>query len=70
VAETVARVEPRRDKAVASVQKTLAPTVVAAKEPAAKSTSGEQLSFLRFAIENRNGLDDPASREDAKERLL
>src|SRR5713226_1472054 len=69
-AETAARVERQSEKAVASVQKTLALTVVAAKEPAAQSTPGEQLSFLRFAIENKNGSDDPASRDDAKERLL
>jgi len=43
---------------------------VTAKKPAAKSQPGEQLSFLRFAIEYKNGSDDPASREEAKERLL
>src|SRR5713101_3576986 len=69
-AETVAPVERQSGKAVASVQKTLAPTVVAAKEPAAQSQPGEQLSFLRFAIENKNGSGDAASRQDAKERLL
>ena len=69
-AETVAPVERQSGKAVASVQKTLAPTVVAAKEPAAQSQPGEQLSFLRFAIENKNGSGDAASSQDAKERLL
>jgi len=69
-AETVAPVERQSEKAVASVQKTLAPTIVAAEETAAQSQPGAQLSFLRFAIENKNGSDDTASREDAKERLL
>jgi type IV secretion system protein VirD4 len=69
-AKAVARVEPQSQDAAEPVQAMLAPTVIAAKEPAAQSQHGEQLSFLRFAIENNNGSDDTASREDAKERLL
>jgi len=62
---------------VASVQKTLAsatvpepPLAVTARKPPPKPAADGQLSFLRFAIENKDGSDDTASREDAKERLL
>ncbi len=68
-AETVAPAE-RQSESARTIPKTLAPTVIAASEAAAQSKPGEQLSFLRSAIENNNRSDDPASSRDAKERLL
>jgi len=68
--ETVARVEQQSENAAEPVQALLAPTVIAAKGPAARSKPGEQLSFLKFAVESANGSSDAPSVEDAKERLL
>ena len=35
-----------------------------------KPTAGEQLSFLKFAVESANGSADATSAQDPKERLL
>jgi type IV secretory pathway TraG/TraD family ATPase VirD4 len=50
----------------------LAPTaaVIAKKAPPTPASAAEQLSFLKFAVENANGSSDAPDAKDAKERLL
>ena len=68
--------EPQSESVTAAVRETSAPTftqanpAAAAKKATPKPTAGEQLSFLKFAVENGNDCDDAPNAGDAKERLL
>jgi type IV secretion system protein VirD4 len=75
-AATSATGEPKGENATAAPQETpqltltqTAPTATA-KKATPKPTAGEQLSFLKFAVESANGSADATSAQDPKERLL
>ena len=65
-AATAAQVE-RQSESATTTPETLAPP---AKKLNMQSKPGEQLSFLKFAVESANGPSNAPSVEDAKERLL